>query len=255
MKNNKEFKRYKLQNCTNKKKLLLFLFLGFIILPFVGHAQSELNGRICFHFIDQYGFSVEPEVEIMDSEGNLFKLSKDYCFDYFTPFNIEINSNNHYRYQKIYHTSIPKTDTIILNNIANSIRFFIKSKTPILTNENEKHLKDFFSNDKYHFTSLSLEIYIGKYDMSDFQRTITQIYELYLGNFLHRKFNNSVDFSIYFKNNNIDDVLYLFDDNDNLDNVFYLFHGEVYKIKTMNSKVINNRNLNSASGKTCTKRN
>jgi hypothetical protein len=43
------------------------------------YGQSE-KGRICFHFINEYGNLVKPQVKIVDSEGTIFRLSSDYCF-------------------------------------------------------------------------------------------------------------------------------------------------------------------------------
>lgn len=204
-------------------KKMLFVFLGFIVFSLGGYAQSESKERICFHIIDQYGSTIKPdEVEINDNEGKTFRLYTDeYCFDYFiTPnyaFEIKISDINYYDYRKTYYSPIPKTDTIILSNIATMLKFFIKSETPILTNDEMKYLQDYFSNSKYHFTSLSLEINIGKYNVSEFQTTIMQIYDLYFSNFLHRNSCNLIKFSVSFKKDNVDNVLYLFD-------------GEVYKI-------------------------
>jgi len=194
-----------------KKFLLLYCF--FILVSF-GYAQSESKGRICFHFIDLYGSSVKPDkVEITDNEGNSFQLSTEYCFDYLTSnyaFDIRINDVNYYDYQKTYYTPIPKTDTIVLNNIIIGKRFFIKSETPVLTNDEIKYLQDFFSNIKNLCTSLSLEINIGNYDRSEFQSTIEQIFDLYLSKFSHKN-HFSIGLSVHFKNDNLENVLYLFD--------------------------------------------
>ncbi len=201
-------------------KKILFLFLELIFSSFLGYTQSELNNRICFHFMDQYGVVINPEVEIIDSEGNLLRLSTDYCFNYspsLHAFAIKVNDINYYDYKKTYHTPIPETDTIVLSNIATMLKFSIESETPIFTNEEKKSLQDFFSNSKYHFTSLSLEINIGKFSISAFQTAIMQIYDLYISNFLHINICDSIKFSINFKK-------------DNLDNVLYLFDAEVYKI-------------------------
>jgi hypothetical protein len=158
------------------------------------------------------------EVEISDSEGNFFQLSKKYCFDYPNnpnyAFQIKISDVNYYDYKKIYHTTIPQEDTIVLSNIVTLIKFSIESETPILTNDKIRYLQDFFSNKKNYYTSLSLEINIGKYDVSEFQNTIEKIYSMYLSKILsYRSFNQPIDFSISFKNDNSDNIIYSFDCN------------------------------------------
>jgi hypothetical protein len=203
-------------------KKSLIVLLEFFILILGGYTQSESKQKICFHFIDQYDSIIKPdEIEIRDNEGGFFQLSTDdYCFEYFiTPnyaFEIKISGVKYYDYKKTYRIPIPETDTIVLSNIATMINFFIKSDTSIFTDDEVKILQDFFSNKKYHFTSLSLEINIGKYNISEFQNSIMLIYDLYLNNYLHGNFCNLINFSVSFKN-------------DNLDNVLYLFDGEVYK--------------------------
>jgi len=192
----------------------MILFIVFFHFSFVGIAQTEQKDRICFHFIDQYGSSVSPTVEIIDSEGDLFKLSTDYCFDYFTSnhvFCIRVNANNYYEYNKMYRTPAPKIDTIFLENIRHSIHFSIKSDTSTLADEDMKYLQDLFSNKRTFFSSLSLEINVGKYDESEFKHTIEQIYAMFLSKTLeYKNFHELINFSISFKNEDLENVLYYF---------------------------------------------
>ena len=204
---------------------MLFVSLGFIFLDFVGYSQSELKGKICFYFIDQYGYFVTPQVKIVDSEGNLFKLSTDYCFDYSTPFDIIVSDANYYEYQKIYCTPIPETDTIVLSNMIASMKFFFTSETPILTNDEIKYFQNFISNNKYHFFSLSLVINnIRGYEMSEFQNAIAQIYDLYISNFFSKKFHNTIDFSVFFEKDNLNIERWIEDYNS--EKIYYFFHCE-----------------------------
>jgi len=196
-------------------KKLLLAFLGFIVFTF-GYAQSVSKDRICFQFINQFGSSIKPDkVEITDNEGNTFQLFTDYCFDYYsTPnyaFAIIISDVNYYDYEKTYYFPIPETDTIVLGNIITMTKFFIKSETPILTDDEIKHLRNFFSESKYGYNSLTVQINVGKYNVSEFQSSIVQIFDLYLRDLLPKNLHNSIEFSIGLKNNDLDNVFYLFE--------------------------------------------
>ena len=202
------------------------ILLGFVIFPFLGNAQSDLPNSICFHFIDQFGYSVKPRVKIIDNEGNEFRLSQNGCFDYSsqTAFIMMVEDTKYYDYKKTYRMPIPKTDTIFLNNMITSIDYFIASENPVLTDDVIKELQNF---NKYHFTSLTLEIYTDKYETSEFQSTIKQIFDLFLNNSLCKNFHTSTNFSVSVKNKNPD---FFVDFVDRDKNVLYFLTGECYKI-------------------------
>jgi len=209
-------------------KRIIFILLSICCVAVYG--QSE-KGKICFHFIDQYGNSVTPDkIEIFDNEGTTFRLSEDYCFDYCSQKAIDmvIRGNNYYECKKIYRTPFPKTDTIVLSNMITSMRFFFASETPVLPNDEIKKLQDNFFNDKYHFISLYLVINnIGKYKMSEFKNTIAQIYDLYLRNFFSKKSHLSINFSVSFEEINLSEEEWI---GYSSEKIYYLFHGEAVKM-------------------------
>ena len=118
-----------LKNLCLKMKRIILILLSICCVAVYG--QSE-KGRICFYFIDEYGSVVQPnKVEIIDNEGNSFRLSADYCFDYCSQkaIHIIINSNNYYECEKIYRTPFPETDTLILREIIKVFDYFSFSFT------------------------------------------------------------------------------------------------------------------------------
>lgn len=216
-------------------KKCLCILLVLIVLSLSGYTQSESIQKICFHFIDKYGSIVKPhKVEIVDNQGDFFQLStNEYCFDYFTTpnyaFEIKISDTNFYDYRKTYRTSIPETDTIVLSNMIIHTKFFIKSDTFILTDDELAFLAESFSKSKYGFTSLHLEIHTKKYDIADFQNVIVQIYNLYSRDLLNRNIHDKIEFSVDFKND-VESVRYFYEEDDDLENsVFYLFEGNHFR--------------------------
>jgi hypothetical protein len=196
-------------------KKILSTFLSFFIFSF-GYAQFESKYRICFCFTDQYGSIIKPStIEITDNEGNFFHIYEERCYTYPSisnyVFALKVQNDNYYDYEKTYHLPIPEIDTIVLRNIESIKKFFIKSEISILTDNEITFLTEVFSGQKYGFTSLSLEINVGKYDISEFHDTIVQIYDLYVHHLLDRNSCNSIDFSVSFRKDNSENVLYLFE--------------------------------------------
>ena len=197
------------------KKILLSIL--YIVLSSVGYCQTNLNKQICFHFIDLYGSIVKPgSVEIIDSQGNCFLLSEDYCFDFpiniAYGFDIRVCDIHHYYFEKGYRFLEDNVhDTIKLENIQSMTKFFIKSDKPTLTDDEIAFLIKTFSEKHYGYSSLSITITVGKYDVSEFKGTIVQIYDLYVRDLLYRNLHNQIDFSVGFKKDDSGEVYYLFE--------------------------------------------